>query len=110
VNAEFNWWLLIVGLVLGAALTWLVMAESARRDADVSETEQRSEALWIASVLSSSGRQADGSSVEEILRLHREYLAAPMPDESEPAPAEAEPEPAVDPGASVPPDGNRPST
>jgi hypothetical protein len=81
VNAEFNWWLLIVGLVLGAALTWLVMAESARRDADISETEQRSEALWIASLLSRTGRPTDGAGIEEILRLHREYLAAPPPDE-----------------------------
>ena len=55
VNAEFNWWLLIVGLVLGAALTWLVMAESARRDADLTETEQRGEARWIASVLRRAG-------------------------------------------------------
>jgi hypothetical protein len=81
VNAEFNWWLLIVGLVLGAALTWLVMAESTRRDADLTEAEQRAEALWIASVLSSSGRDTDGPRVEEILQLHREYLAAPPPDD-----------------------------
>jgi hypothetical protein len=81
VNAEFNWWLLIVGLVLGAALTWLVMAESTRRDADVTESEQRGEALWIASMLSSSGRTTDSAGIEEILRLHREYLAAPPPDD-----------------------------
>jgi len=81
VNAEFNWWLLIVGLVLGAALTWLVMAESTRRDADVSEAEQRGEALWIASMLSAGEEPADAARVERILRLHREYLAAPPPDE-----------------------------
>ena len=80
-NAEFNWWLLIVGLVLGAALTWLVMAESARRDADITDSEQRGEALWIASLLSRTGRPTEGATVEEILRLHREYLAAPPPDE-----------------------------
>jgi hypothetical protein len=81
VNAEFNWWLLIVGLVLGAALTWLVLAESTRRDADLTDTEQRGEALWIASVLTSSGRPTDGPQVEEILQLHRDYLAAPPPDD-----------------------------
>ena len=80
-NAEFSWWLLIVGLVLGAALTWLVMAESTRTDADLTETEQRGEALWIASVLTSSGRPTEDASVEEILQLHREYLAAPPPDD-----------------------------
>jgi hypothetical protein len=91
VNAEFNWWLLIVGLVLGAALTWLVMAESVRHEADLTETEQRGEALWIASVLSASGRTADGASVEEILSLHRRYLAGPPPDEPE-SPSESAPD------------------
>ena len=89
-NAEFSWWLLIVGLVLGAALTWLVMAESTRTDADLTETEQRGEALWIASLLTSSGRPTEDASVEEILQLHREYLAAPLPDDP-PATAEATP-------------------
>jgi hypothetical protein len=80
-NAEFNWWLLIVGLVLGAALTWLVMSDSARRDIDLAESERRSEALWISTVVSSAGREIGSERVEEILRLHREYLAAPPPDD-----------------------------
>jgi hypothetical protein len=80
-NAEFNWWLLIVGLVLGAALTWLVMSESIRRDIDITESEQRGEAQWIASILSGADRPVDAERVEEILRLHREYLAAPPPDD-----------------------------
>ncbi|HEX5013253.1 MAG TPA: hypothetical protein VFV72_03765 [Candidatus Limnocylindrales bacterium] len=80
-NAEFNWWLLIVGLVIGAALTWLVMAESARRDADVGDDERRSEAVWISSLLSSPDQPVEPRRVEEILRLHAEYLAAPPPDE-----------------------------
>ena len=89
-NAEFNWWLLIVGLVLGAALTWLVMSESVRRDIDIAESEQRSEALWIATVASTAGRPIPAEQVEEILRLHREYLAAPPPDDPV-APAVAAP-------------------
>ncbi len=80
-NAEFNWWLLIVGLVLGASLTWLVMSESVRRDLDVAESEGRSEARWIATVLSAAGKPVAAERVEEILRLHREYLAAPPPDD-----------------------------
>ncbi len=80
-NAEFNWWLLIVGLVVGAALTWLVMSESVRRDIDETEEEQRGEARWISSLVSGAGRQIPPEQVEEILRLHREYLAAPPPDD-----------------------------
>jgi hypothetical protein len=80
-NAEFNWWLLIVGLVVGAALTWLVMSESVRRDIDETEEEQRGEARWISSLVSGAGRQIPPERVEEILRLHGEYLAAPPPDD-----------------------------
>ena len=95
-NAEFSWWLLIVGLVLGAALTWLVIAETTRTDADLTDTEQRGEALWIASVLTSSGRPTDDARVEEILQLHREYLAAPPPDDPPTGHAPADDEPAAE--------------
>jgi hypothetical protein len=80
-NAEFNWWLLIVGLVIGAALTWLVMADLARRDADLDTVEQAAEARWIATILTDTGRPIMSDHVEEILRLHRDYLAAPPPDD-----------------------------
>jgi hypothetical protein len=80
-NAEFNWWLLIVGLVVGAALTWLVMADSARRESDVTDTERPAEAVWIADVLSAAGRPSEPERVEEILRLHADYLEAPPPDD-----------------------------
>jgi hypothetical protein len=87
VNAEFHWWLLIVGLVLGGALTWLVMSESVRRDIDITEAEQRGEARWIATTLSAAGRAVEPERVEEILRLHRDYLAAPPPDDPIEAPS-----------------------
>jgi hypothetical protein len=80
-NGEFNWWLLIVGLVLGAALTWLVMADTTRRDVDIAERERPVEALWIAGNLTAAGRPVDAERIEDVLRLHREYLAAPPPDD-----------------------------
>jgi hypothetical protein len=80
-NAEFNWWLLIVGLVIGAALTWLVMADLTRRDADVDAAEQAGEARWIATILTDSGHPIAPDRVDEVLRLHRDYLAAPPPDD-----------------------------
>jgi hypothetical protein len=80
-NAEFNWWLLIVGLVIGAALTWLVMADLTRRDADIDAAEQAGEARWIATILTDTGQAIAPDRVEDVLRLHRDYLAAPPPDD-----------------------------
>jgi hypothetical protein len=96
VNAEFNWWLLIVGLVIGAGLVWLILADSARREADISERERGSEARWIAGALQDHGRRVSAEDVLEVLDLHRSYLGAPPPDEpdDEEGPAtEPEPEP-----------------
>ncbi len=79
-NAEFNWWLLIVGLVAGAGLVWLVLADSARRDADVEDAEIPMEAAWIAASLREQGEEMDPRTADRVLRLHRAYLAAPPPD------------------------------
>jgi hypothetical protein len=80
-NAEFNWWLLIVGLVIGAAVVYLVLADSSRRDTDVSTEELPLEAAWIAATLRSEGMPADPRTVERALELHRLYLTAPPPDD-----------------------------
>jgi hypothetical protein len=81
VNAEFNWWLLIVGLVVGAGLVWLVMADSRRREVDVNEAERDGEAQWIAEAMIEAGREIDDGDVLDVLRLHAAYLAASPPDE-----------------------------
>jgi hypothetical protein len=81
VNAEFNWWLLIVGLVIGAGLVWLILADSARRESDVTRRERASEARWIAEELRRTGRRLDDEEVADVLDLHALYLAAPPPDE-----------------------------
>ncbi len=83
VNAEFNWWLLIVGLVVGAALVWLVLADSSRRESEISAEELPKEAAWIASTVSESGRPLEPDLAEEVLRLHRVYLRSLPPDEDD---------------------------
>ncbi|MEA2519620.1 MAG: hypothetical protein QOF49_1700 [Chloroflexota bacterium] len=90
-NAEFNWWLLIVGLVIGAGLVWIVLADSRRREVDVLEPERESEAVWIAAALADAGRSIDHEDVHEILRLHADYLAAAPPDEARADDPEADP-------------------
>ena len=79
-NAEFNWWLLIVGVVVGALLTWLVLADSTRREQDVTEREVPAEAGWLARALADQGIEVDPSVTEAMLRAHRRYLGLPPPD------------------------------
>jgi hypothetical protein len=83
VNAEFNWWLLIVGVVVGAGLCWLVVADSRRRDEEISEAETTAEATWIAETLHGSANPVGEETALAILRLHRSYLATSLPPDDE---------------------------
>ena len=98
-NAEFNWWLLIVGLVVGAGLTWLVLADSSRREVDVEDRELEGESRWIADALADLHRPLDDERVLDVLRLHRAYRAAAPPDEVEEPWPDADTDPTVRPDA-----------
>ena len=78
--AEFQWWLLIVGVVAGAGLVAVVFMDGARREVDIAEDERRAEATWISSWLNAEGLSVDRADAEAVLRAHREYLALPPPD------------------------------
>lgn len=80
-NAEFNWWLLIVGLVLGAGLVWFVVTDARRREGDIELDERPREALWLASVLEREGHAVEPWVIERMLALHGVYLDAPPPDD-----------------------------
>jgi hypothetical protein len=82
--AEFDWWLLIVGLVAGAGLAWLVLAESRRHDAEIDEAELASEAVWLAEAMADHGDPIAVETADRALRLHRAYLASMPPDEPDP--------------------------
>ena len=81
VNAEFNWWLLIVGLVVGAGLAWFVLMDARRRDVDIDERERPREALWLSRMLGDEGHPVSPDVAERLLVLHRAYLEAPPPDD-----------------------------
>jgi hypothetical protein len=87
VNAEFNWWLLIVGLVVGAGIAWFVLMDSRRREDDIDEQERPREALWLSRVLTDEGHPVSPDVTERLLVLHEAYLEAPPPDDPEPADA-----------------------
>jgi hypothetical protein len=80
VNAEFNVWLLIVGLVVGAGLVWVVMMDGRRREADIDATELPREAAWLSALLTEDGYDVSPEAAEQALLLHRAYLGAPPPD------------------------------
>jgi hypothetical protein len=80
-TAEFDWWLLIVGLVVGAGLVWLILAEWPRQDEELADEEIRLEAGWIAAQLLADGRPIEPEVAELVLRQHRSYLGLPPPDE-----------------------------
>jgi ferric-dicitrate binding protein FerR (iron transport regulator) len=81
--AEFQWWLLIVGLVAGGGLVAIVSMDGRRREEDLADLERRAEAGWIASRLNTRERDLDAATVQTILRMHREYLTLPPPDRIE---------------------------
>ena len=81
-NAEFNVWLLIVGLVVGAGLVWLVIMDSRRRESDIDAMERPREAAWLSAVMTDDGYDISPDTAEQILSLHRAYLEAPPPDEA----------------------------
>jgi hypothetical protein len=85
VNAEFNWWLLIVGLVVGAGIAWFVLMESRRRENDIDDQERPREALWLSRVLTDEGHPVSPEVTERLLVLHEAYLEAPPPDDPQPA-------------------------
>jgi len=102
VNAEFNWWLLIVGLVVGAGLVWFVVADSRRRDGEIDAEERPREALWLSAVLAEEGHDVRPDVAERLLELHRSYLDAPPPDAPD-GPLAQEPEIRTGSGATVAP-------
>jgi hypothetical protein len=81
--AEFQWWLLIVGLVAGGGLVTLVFMDGARREQEIDERERPAEATWISERLSMEGRDVDPYTAEAVLWAHKEYLGLPPPDRIE---------------------------
>ena len=88
-NDGFNWWLLVVGLVVGAGLVWFVLTDSKRRESDVEADERTREAAWLSAMLDEEGWVVPPEATGRLLELHRAYLEAPPPDD--PLPPEPEP-------------------
>lgn len=78
--AEFQWWLLLVGLVAGGGIVAVVYLDSSRREQDLETRELPAEAAWIGDRLAATGRVVDESVIEQVLVEHRAYRAELPPD------------------------------
>jgi hypothetical protein len=118
VNDGFSWWLVVLGIAVGIGLVWLFTVRLPVNESDVDAEETVEEAGWISETIESWGGVAPAPLVQEVLELHKRYLAgdrsmtepdadAPetpidaVADESE-APAATVPAGAV-PGGDLPP-------
>jgi hypothetical protein len=74
-NSEFNWWLLLVGIVVGAGLSWLVLADlgQSREPEPLDESGLELEADWIAARFAERDRSIDTEVLTDALRLDRLY-------------------------------------
>ena len=77
--SEFNWWLLLLGLVVGGGLTWLVLSETRRREQDLEGRDLADEAVWLEERLAEEGRRLPPDTIARVVQLHREYLAVVPP-------------------------------
>lgn len=98
-NNGFQWWLVILGIGLGAGLLWLVLGRLPRQDDDIGTMERGAEAIWISRTIESGGGIAPVALVEEILDLHGTYLEGP------PLLVEPAADPPGSPIADLPPEG-----
>ena len=95
-NVQFDWWLLIVGFVIGAGLTGLVLAELRRREDDLTAREREIEAAWIAADMTDHGipaddpevdaLEADRGEVESVSGVSRTFLSDPAGQDRGPTP------------------------
>jgi hypothetical protein len=81
--AEFQWWLLLVGLVAGGALVAVLQMDSARREVDIARQEREAEAGLLTEQLLDEGHRVDNATVAAVLRAHADYLRLPPPDRLE---------------------------
>ena len=92
-NDGYAWWLVLVGLGVVVALTWLSVVRLPREGRDLETEEREAEAVLIASTIEARGGVCPAPLALEVLDLHEEYLAAsvfrpglPVDTEGEAAP------------------------
>ncbi len=89
-NDEFQVWVLLLGLALGAALAWFALGSGGRvLDPDSLETddERALEADWLARELEKQGRPVEPGTLEAALALHHDLATGRAVEASDVGPA-----------------------
>lgn len=81
--ADYVWWFLLLGIVLGGTIVALISIDFSRREEDLEAEEREAEATLIAAQLAPDGRGIDRATVAQVLRAHRDYRRLPPPDRFE---------------------------
>lgn len=81
-NDGYQWWLLILGMGVGAGILWLLIGRLPRGEEDVGSEERAAEAAWISRSIVAAGGAAPEELVDQILELHRAYLDIGEPEVS----------------------------
>lgn len=76
-NDPYQWWLLLVGIAVGAGAAWLLLGAVPREEDDVRGGERAAEADWISASVARGGGVAPPELVEDVLALHARYLRGP---------------------------------
>src|SRR5258705_8457285 len=77
--AEFQWWLLLVGLAAGGGLVAVVSMDARRREEDLAELERRAEATWIADPLGPRGGAPDAATAAAVAPAPPPHPRPPPP-------------------------------
>ena len=73
-NDSYTWWLVVLGIAIGASVTLVITLRLPRREDDVPPAEREAEARWIGATIEEDGGVAPVPLVEEVLDLHADYL------------------------------------
>jgi predicted nucleic acid-binding protein len=95
VNDEFQVWVLLLGIAVGAAIAWFALGSAGRAaDPTLLETddERALEAAWLARELERQGRSVDPEALEAALALRHELATGRPLESSEATPAPPAPQ------------------
>ena len=71
---QYIGWALVVGMAIGGALIWFAIGRLPRSGEEIPVDERAAEAEWIAQTMADQGGAVSIEIVDEVLRLHVEYL------------------------------------